>query len=792
MKRKLLSTILIMVMLLTSVVMAPEEVFAEPETTTYDGQTESSYLTFEVKAPKGSKVQVESITYNGQGYIDDASGKNVGVFGPEIFEAGKTFNGDKAGEPVGIENFFKFDPRSYLDVGNYYYKITQKDLGVKDVEYDKSEYLVWVYIDYLTDDAGNYLDEDGNIVPDSSTAAKRLSIVLQKDDETEKPLGIEFKNCKKETIEIKRTITYTRWTEDGKKVQEDVVETVTLTRKVICDAEGNPIKKDGTPAGKGEEVIIGSNGNPIAYDENGKPVLADESGNPIKDASGKTQPVTKWQIESISPTSSSADPINVNNNTGKATVTKPVTSPNCPDDPDDPKWKNWKTDRPVVEGWEIDLNDPKDAIEHVVYKPTMATKEEKITVKRTITYTERTVDGKKVYEPVVQEVTLVRTILTDAEGNPIKLDGTPATTEDEKVIIGSNGNPIGKDPETGEYVLCDEDGNPVKDANGKTQTTTKWRIDSGDTSAKTTKDHPKKDSEGWKPDRDVVDKWEIDLNDPKDAIEHVVYMPEEKPEPKPTEEYEYRTFTRIITYTEYTPDGKEVSKTVIQTVTIKRKITTNPDGTQEIGKWEIIDGDTSSKKSPDHAKKNEEGWKPDIDEVGEWEIDLENPPKDGYQEIVHVVYTPDKKPEPEPGPTEEYEYRTFTRIITYTEYTPDGKEVSKTAVQTLTIRRKITTNPDGTQEIGEWEIASGDKGAVKSPTKLGWTRDIDEVGEWNIDLNNPPEDGYKEIVHVIYTPKSIIKTGDENNLILWGGLAGGAALIIILLFILKKRGKKEE
>ncbi|MBQ7245361.1 MAG: hypothetical protein IJS33_00350 [Firmicutes bacterium] len=619
MKRKLLSIILIMVMLFTAV-RWPEAVFAE-ETTEVSGATDpadesTAYLKFDVKAPKGSIVKVESIQHDGKGFIDD-SGKIAGEFGPEMFSE-------------GIEEFFITDPRNHLGTGDYYYRITQVDQsdkpGRENVKYDDSEYVVWLYIDYLTDDAGNYLDKNGNITANVDNAAKRMSIVLQKDDEHEKPLGIEFENCVTKERTFKRIITYTEYTPDGKIVSSKIEETVTVERTLRSDSEGNPIDKDGNPVPKGADgeydesklIYIGENENPLAYDESGRPYETNDDGTPALDENGNVKYTTKWRIKSVAPADRTANPIVVGED-GKAVVTTAIESP----------------------------------------------------------------------------------------------------------------------------------------------------------------DHPRKDSEGWAPDKDVVEAWEIDLNNPPPDghVEKipVIYVLDIK------EEQEELTVTRTITYTEYTPDGKEVAKTVTQKVTLKRTKTTYPNGRVVYGDWEIVDGDRSAVKSPDH-KEGADKWTPNTPLVGEWEIDLKNP-KD---EVVHVVYLPKDEPLP---PVEVEEYLTITRTITYTEYTAIGKEVSRTITQTVTLKRIRTEDADGNVlSYGDWEIVDGDQSAVTSPTKKDWTANILNVPAWEIDLKNPQS----VVIHVIYAPNSSIDTGDENNLTLWGGVLGAAVLILIILLIARRKKDKAD
>ena len=175
---------------------------------------------------------------------------------------------------------------------------------------------------------------------------------------------------------------------------------------------------------------------------------------------------------------------------------------------------------------------------------------------------------------------------------------------------------------------------------------------------------------------------------------------DEKTKPKEIAFYnlteETITITRTIYYDEYVEDGKEVAKEVVQKATLKRTGSYEaveedepgaPDdgygsrsdkdseaiGTATSGdwgistasasgmadkpiltlknpvsfvakdelvfsQWEIVSADTSAVKSPDHPKKDSEGWTPNIEEVPEWSIDWDNP----HDEAVYVIYTPKK------------------------------------------------------------------------------------------------------------------------------------------------------
>ena len=141
---------------------------------------------------------------------------------------------------------------------------------------------------------------------------------------------------------------------------------------------------------------------------------------------------------------------------------------------------------------------------------------------------------------------------------------------------------------------------------------------------------------------------------------------------------------------------------------------------------------------------------------------------------------------------EKEETKTITRTITYTEYTPDGKEVFKPVVQTVTLRRTVMVGPDGNVvSTGPWSIVSDPSayGAVTSGTRDGWNCDTPVVPVWAIDLSDPKD----ALVHVLYTPvqpptpSPVPNTGDSNRLLVWAGMGLVAAGLLTVLLARKKQ-----
>ena len=135
------------------------------------------------------------------------------------------------------------------------------------------------------------------------------------------------------------------------------------------------------------------------------------------------------------------------------------------------------------------------------------------------------------------------------------------------------------------------------------------------------------------------------------------------------------------------------------------------------------------------------------------------------------------------------ESKTITRTITYTEYTPDGKEVSVTVVQTVTLTRTVIQNPDGSYTYGEWEISGGDTSAISSPPYEGWTPNLSQVGRWEIDLKDPKS----VVIHVVYHPTGSRPDTGDSFWTGWFAIFGvaGAGLIGLLVYAKKKNSKEE-
>ena len=106
-----------------------------------------------------------------------------------------------------------------------------------------------------------------------------------------------------------------------------------------------------------------------------------------------------------------------------------------------------------------------------------------------ITYTEYTVDGKKVADTVSQPLKIQRTKTVDYDAEPndtLKLFSIKAAETDSPKITYS-----------------------------------KWEIVEGSAGAVTSPDYP-----GWTPDIKVVPEWVFNQDDPQDEWVHVIYLPD--------------------------------------------------------------------------------------------------------------------------------------------------------------------------------------------------------------------------------------------------------------------------
>ena len=183
--------------------------------------------------------------------------------------------------------------------------------------------------------------------------------------------------------------------------------------------------------------------------------------------------------------------------------------------------------------------------------------------------------------------------------------------------------------------------------------------------------------------------------------------------------------TRTITYKYIDENGKEASKTVIQTVTLQRVPTVINKETGEVtwSDWEIVEGETDGVTSPDI-----EGWTPDRD-VDEWtiEYDEDGNPKDAFEEVYYTPEDPVGTPDETYGGKGESQTGTPTIDVT-TPTTPDGSENEIVKIELL----DKDGNPTDTVEVPEGTYTLNDDGTItftpKDPEYVGDPTPVDVRG----------------------------------------------------------------
>lgn len=675
--------------------------------------------------------------------------------------------------------------------GTYDYKVTQVPGNKANVTYDKTEYLVRVTYYYVEDEATGKqeLVSEGFAVKTADFDGNPITI----DPENLDKCDIVFKNIEKEYMTVKRTVTFTRYTPTGETMFVSVVQPVELERIVtttvgpdgqketsrgpwaVKDTPENWKNLDAVaaPEEEGWEPNVPSrpswrpdnlsNPNRLNLDDP-KDIVENIYYNPkttdeveyktVKRTITYTQftpegeliSETVEQVVTIKRTKTSATD-------GTVTYGPWEVEQGDLGSIDSPNIGGWTPSRSSLPPWgpndtsnpnRLNLEDPQDITENVFYTTY-------VVVNPTV--------QKKVTGNPPEAGRFVLVMETEDPANPMP-DGSIGGAR-KLTIIGPGTYDFGQivftTPGTYTYKMYEEAGNLegyTYDASVYEVTFTVY-------------------VENLQMKADRTDK--VNGKEAEGAIFHNPYGedPELPIDPDDVVEEETKVITRTITYTEYTPDGKEVSKSVTQTVTLKRKVVKNPNGyVKSVGKWEIDPekSDTSEKVSPE-----KEGWNPNKSVIGEWQVDLDDP----KSEIIHVVYTPEGEPVVEELESEEF--KTITRTITYTEYTPDGKQVFTSVVQTVTLRRSRLENIyTGEITYTGWSIYEGEAGAVSSKEKEGWIFDKALVEAWQIDLSDPRD----EVVHVIYTPAGGPgpKTGDAARPVLWAlallmSAAAGAVLL---------------
>ena len=315
------------------------------------------------------------------------------------------------------------------------------------------------------------------------------------------------------------------------------------------------------------------------------------------------------------------------------------------------------------------------------------------TVKRTITYTYLKPDGQRASDTVIQEVKLKR--------NPIKFN-----------------------PEDGTY-----------DWSG-------WEFVEPDPDKRETSGVDSPDIKGWDADRDV-DEWVIDLEDPQDAYENVIYEPQ-PPEGTPKESYG-------------APGQPQTGKPPFEVTTPN-----TPSGSpNKIVKYELLDDEGNPAETVDAFDKdgNKVG-KYTIDDDGNITFTPTDPTYIGVPTRVNVRGTDSngKSAETYYQPHIKDNTKTVTRTITY-EY-EDGTAVKDDKGKNLVVEQSVTFTGTVDPETGEVIFPEGVEDTmpkVDSDPIDGYTVDQPSVPEITV---TPKDDDISE--KVIYSPKGITAKPDET------------------------------
>ena len=198
---------------------------------------------------------------------------------------------------------------------------------------------------------------------------------------------------------------------------------------------------------------------------------------------------------------------------------------------------------------------------------------------------------------------------------------------------------------------------------------------------------------------------------------------------------ETRTIEREIEYTYITEDGLTASKTVKQTITLKRSVQSYDEDNAVWGPWEIVEDECDNE---DVESPEIDGWTPDQTTVPKWELTAEEleDPQDG--KTVHVVYQP-AVPTAEPMVTKDGQYDSATGDLKTqnsgvpsfklgTKTLPDGSENS------FTYKLDVPLDEDGNPVEGA--TVSEDGKTVTVPGEGTYT--LEEDGS----ITFVPEEGF--------------------------------------------------
>ena len=466
---------------------------------------------------------------------------------------------------------------------------------------------------------------------------------------------------------------------------------------------------------------------------------------------------------------------------------------------DTPVIDGWTPDKAAVDTWTIEYDEsgmPKDAFEHVVYKPqppvgtpdeTYGGKGESQTGTPTFEVTTPTTpDGSdneivevKLIDPQTGEPTDAKEVSVPEGTYKLNDDGTITFTPNDPEYVGdptpvkvrgTDKNGLTADTTYTPHIVDNTDtvkrtityeystGDPVLDENGEPLVVEEEVTFTGTVDPKTGKvtypDSEKEksfpetnspDKDGWTPDTDPVNEDKVHPGD-DDIVRKVIYNPNDlTATPDETWGLKGQPQTGEPKFKMLTPTGPDGEPNEI----VSRKLI-DPSTGEPTDEPVYIDGQGTYEIDPDTGKIT---FTPDPDYVGN-PTPIGVTAKDRNGQTAKTTYTPHVV-----DPEDEDE---ATRTIHCTYLTEDGVEVIDDTVQTVTLKRHAKSVDPKTGKVTEWDKWEPAKfPAFENPDDeagSGWIT-TDEVGE--LDVKEPGDKGTE---YVVYKPKPPVAEKDET----WG------------------------
>ena len=204
------------------------------------------------------------------------------------------------------------------------------------------------------------------------------------------------------------------------------------------------------------------------------------------------------------------------------------------------------------------------------------------------------------------------------------------------------------------------------------------------------------------------------------------------------------TGKRIIHFRYIDADGREVEDDRIDTVRFTRTATVD-----------AITGETTfSEWTPRYHTFPAE----DVPEVEGFTTDDTIPEQtvwpNGENEELWVIYTP----------VRQYETKTVSRTVQFRYYTADGEKVFDDVVQTVTLTRSFTLDPDTKERVyTDWEITGREHEDVAIPEKEGFIHDLEKIDDFVVDLTDPKDGGDVVVIYSKPVEKTFTVTFEDGE-----------------------------